>query len=467
VRIAVLILILTISAANFGCLAAATSSTVKDSTVKELRSELKLATKEDDKPAIVELSRRILEWAPTDSNVWEQLARTQLVEKDTDRCAKTLDIWEKTVKPRPAIVDDVRGDLANRREAYKDAERFWRAYIASRPQAIETLDKLAALFEVRKAWRAGVDILNRAIALNDSAVRRVLRARFYLKLRNWDAAFADLNRANALDATDASVKEWLPKFEQLRPYLPRIKALDATLAKPGNAAGPWLARARLLTLAGQPDLALNDAIEAFDNRLPKESMRARIQSGEALLDLGRGAEAAKMNVGRDLVRTEDHHVGEKALNDLGEWDARISQNSGKPEPFVERANILRRLKQYGLALADAQSAIDIDAGNSAAHFEAAHALEGLDRVAEALKHATMSTEFNPNSVVSWYYRGVLEARRSDFGAAVESQNRSLAIRESLVALREREKCELRLGRIREAQVDSQKISGMDPQSGEP
>ena len=461
-RIAAFILIVLLSAIQSGRLAAATGS-----SVKELRSELELAIKDDDKPAIIELSRRILDLAPTDSNIWERLARTQLAEKDNDRCAKTVDLWEKTVKPRPAIIDDLRGDLANARGEFKEAERFWRAYFASQPKAIETLDKLAALFELRKAWHAGVDISNRAIALKDSAGRRVLRARFHLKMRNWDLAFADIYKANALDATDSSVKDWLPKFERLQSYLARIKALDAVLTKPGNGAEPWLERARLLTLAGQPDLALNDAIEAFDNRLPKESMRARIQSGEALLDLGRGEEAAKMNVGRDLVRTEDRHVGEKTLTDLGEWDARISQNSGKSEPFVERANILRHLKQYTLALADAQSAINIDPKNSAAHFEAAHALDGLERIAEALKLAVTSTELNPNSAVCWYYRGILEARRANFVAAIESQNRSLGIRESLVALREREICELRLGRIREAQTDSQRISELGPQSGEP
>jgi tetratricopeptide (TPR) repeat protein len=436
------------------------------SPLGELRAELALATDEADKQAIIELTRRILDLAPSDAKIWEQLARTQFETKDTDRCSKTLDIWEKNAKPRPPVIDDIRGDVANAREQFKDAERYWRAFVAVQPKAGDTLDKIVDLFERRKAWRAGLEISNRAIAVKDTAGRRVLRARFYLRLRNWDAALADIHKANALDASDASVKTWLPKFEQLQKYLPRIKALDAVLAKPGDTAEPWLDRARLLVLSGQPDLALNDAIEAFDNRLPKQSMRARIQSGEALQDVGRSEDAAKMNVAHDLIRAEDHHVSEKALSSLWESDTRISQNPDKTEPLTERANVLRRLNQYVLALTDAQAALDIDPRNGPAHFESAHALDGLGRFSEALKHAVTATEINPNSAVSWYYRGILEAHQADFSAAIESQKRSLAVRESVVALREREKCERRLGRIREAEADSRRLSEIGNQSGE-
>jgi hypothetical protein len=54
----------------------------------------------------------------------------------------------------------------------------------------------------------------------------------------------------------------------------------------------------------------------------------------------------------------------------------------------------------------------------------------------------------------WYYRGLLEAQRADFEAAIKSQGRSLAICESAVALLEREKCERCTGRIAEADADA-------------
>jgi hypothetical protein len=45
---------------------------------------------------------------------------------------------------------------------------------------------------------------------------------------------------------------------------------------------------------------------------------------------------------------------------------------------------------------------------------------------------------------------------------VESQSRSLGIRESSVALLEREKCERRLGKISEADADLRRIRGLEP-----
>ena len=71
-----------------------------------------------------------------------------------------------------------------------------------------------------------------------------------------------------------------------------------------------------------------------------------------------------------------------------------------------------------------------------------------------MSHISIATELDPNDPVMWYYRGLLEAQRADFDAAIQSQSRSLAIRESAVALLEREKCERRTGRIAEADADA-------------
>ena len=87
----------------------------------------------------------------------------------------------------------------------------------------------------------------------------------FLRLNNWDAAFADMAKANKMDATNPQVKEWLPEFERLQKFLPQIKALDAQIAKSPNdpgVAGLFLDRAHVLILAGRPLLAV-------DEKLPK------------------------------------------------------------------------------------------------------------------------------------------------------------------------------------------------------
>jgi tetratricopeptide (TPR) repeat protein len=99
---------------------------------------------------------------------------------------------------------------------------------------------------------------------------------------------------------------------------------------------------------------------------------------------------------------------------------------------------------------------------AAAHFEAAHDLDALDQSKDALIHAVKATELNPSDGTAWYYRGVLEAKRADFPAAIESQTRSLKISESLEALRARENCERRIGKIDDANADLKRIRELEP-----
>ena len=90
-----------------------------------------------------------------------------------------------------------------------------------------------------------------------------------------------------------------PAVRTVAGILPQIKALDAQIAKSPNdpaTAGLLLERARIFTLAGRPLLALDDAQRAL--KLQPASMRARIQTAEALLDTGRAEDAAKLQVGR-------------------------------------------------------------------------------------------------------------------------------------------------------------------------
>jgi hypothetical protein len=79
-----------------------------------------------------------------------------------------------------------------------------------------------------------------------------------------------------------------------------------------------------------------------------------------------------------------------------------------------------------------------------------------------MSHAEQATTLNPKDPVMWYYRGLLEARRADFPAAIRSQTESLAIRESYVALAEREKCERRTGRLAEANADATRLKQLAP-----
>jgi tetratricopeptide (TPR) repeat protein len=435
--------------------------------LQQLRLQLKTAQNASDKPAIIELSRRIVAIAPNDSDTWDTLAQTQLEIEDLDGLERTLDGWQKTFRRAPPAIEPFRAGLCFKRDDYQCAEQHWLAFIATKPRpadATGTYDNLAELCAAQSRWTDHAAYRSKAIAAQDTAARRVSRACAFLRLHKWDAAYADMAKANKMDATDSQVKEWLPQFERLQQFLPRIKALDTQIAKSPNdpaIAGLLLDRARLFTLAGRPLLALDDAERAF--KLQPASMRARIQTAEALLDVDREDDAAKLEVSKYLRRGEDKHVGEQALRELGALDSHLMQTPKDIDTLIARAKILRELHQFTLALADANAALAINDTSAAAQFEAAQDLDPLGYQKEALLRARIATELDPHDSAKWFFRGVLERQRADFRAAIASQTRSIEISESRVALIEREQCERRIGKTNEADADLRRVQELAPE----
>ena len=430
--------------------------------VSQLRKQLAVAEEADDKPAIIELNRRIVAIVPSDSNAWENIAQGQFEIEDYDRLGETLEAWQKAVKRPPAAIEDFRGDLAVKLKDYANAERHWLAFLARKPSpgnVAAIYDKLANLCADQSRWADCASYDAKAIAAEDSASRRVAHACVLLRLRQWDAAYAEMAKANKIDSTDAEVKKWLPQFERLGEFLPQIRTLDAQIKKSANDSALLLDRARLFTLAKRPLLALDDCERAM--KLQPASMRARIQTAEALFDVGQPDDAAKLQVSSKLARDKENQVSDQALRELSNEDTQIAQDPGNAEPLAARAKTLRDLRQLPLALADARAALAIDDKLAAAHFEAARDLDALDQSKEALVHAVKATELNPNDGEAWYYRGVLEAERADFPAAIESLTRSLKLGETLEALRKRENCQRRIGRIDNANADLKRIRELE------
>jgi hypothetical protein len=431
--------------------------------LQQLRDQLKKAQDANDKPAIMELSQRIVAIAPKDSATWDTLAQMQLESEDLDGLERTLDQWQKAFKRPPAAIEDFRAGLCFKRKDYHCAEQHWLAFIATKPPRSDVAtdyDNLAELCAEQARWTDHAAYRAKAIAAQDTAARRVLRALAFLRLHNWDAAYADMAKANKMDATDPQVKEWLPQFERLQQFLPRIKSFDAQIAKSPNNPELLLDRARIFTLAGRPLLALDDSERAL--KLQPASMRARIQTGEALLEVNRADDAAKLDVSRDLIRGGDSLVTDEVLRELGALDSRLSQNAKDIEALIARAKILGQLRQFTLSLADVNAALAIDDKSAAAQFEAARTLDALDREKEALEHARIATDLDPHDWAKWFVRGVLERQRADFTGAIASQTRSIGISESRGALSEREQCERRIGKTAEADADFRRIQQLAP-----
>src|SRR5207253_328037 len=210
---------------SFLILCATSSLRAASGDLSRLHTQLSKAEKAEDKAAIIELSRRIVALAPNEAGTWETLLQTQFEAQDFDDAVKSLDAWQKAVKQPPAAIEDFRGDIFAQRKDYPNAERHWLAFLAKKRSAADaanTCDKLADLCADQARWTDNVAYRTKAIAAGDAAARRVFRACVLLRLHEWDAAYADMAKANTMDSTDAQVKQWLPQFERLERFLPEI-----------------------------------------------------------------------------------------------------------------------------------------------------------------------------------------------------------------------------------------------------
>ena len=146
--------------------------------LQQLRDQLKKAQDAEDKPAIIELSRRIVAIAPNDSGTWDMLAQTQFESEELDGLERTLDAWQKAFKRPPAAIEDFRAGLCFKRKDYQCAEQHWLAFIATKPpraDAATDYDNLAELCAEQARWADHAAYRTKAIAAQDTAARRVLR----------------------------------------------------------------------------------------------------------------------------------------------------------------------------------------------------------------------------------------------------------------------------------------------------
>jgi cytochrome c-type biogenesis protein CcmH/NrfG len=95
--------------------------------LQQLRDQLKKAQDAEDKPAIIELSRRIVAIVPNDAGTWNTLAQTQSETEELDGLERTLDAWQKAFRRLPAAIEDFRADLCFKRKDYQCAEQHWLA----------------------------------------------------------------------------------------------------------------------------------------------------------------------------------------------------------------------------------------------------------------------------------------------------------------------------------------------------
>jgi tetratricopeptide (TPR) repeat protein len=422
---------------------------------------LALAEDAKDPDAIIELARRINAVDPYDAAAWTARIEARIQTEDYGRALAALDAWQREGRGPLGTIDGYRGDIYLAQELPDNAEQAWRKAIALSPKDYVVLSKLADLLESED--RPAADILAlraQAAAAKPTAALIAARGGARLGMHQWDEANADIQQANQLDATDATVQKWLPLVQGLTPYFSQLKSLDRSFASKPKDPGPLLEQAGIFTETGLPQYALVNARRALE--LDPASIRARILAGEAEIQLARPLDAAKYKVSHDLKVGDGGFLTPQTLGELARCDADVERNPGKAGPLAVRSKTLRGLNQYVLALDDASAALRLNPNFGQAEFEMASDLNGLGRAGEALPHMVRATDLSPNDSDAWYMRGIIEAERADYTAAVASQSQSLALRETSYALKARVDCELRLGLAAQAATDQQRLHQIDP-----
>src|SRR5205085_905244 len=218
------------------------------------------------------------------------------------------------------------------------------------------------------------------LSVRENAVARINRALCRRRLHRWNDAFEDLEKARALAADDPEVQRGAKLLDRVGKSLVEIRELDSALAISPNDPGLLADRALLFLRADDPELALEDAEAA--GKIGSWAARPKLFQALALIALGRADECEKLGVYK-LIRLEG--LTSEFLETVGRLDSEISAERNNAELYVSRAWQLNEIAQPSLALADAQTAAQLDPKAAGACAEASYALTKLGRAQEAIE----------------------------------------------------------------------------------
>ena len=423
---------------------------------KAVRAELRQALGDRSFERAVALAQQIVAAAPRENGAWERLARAQLGQGDVEGARDTLALWRANVRKPSAKYNEFVGDIAAKDENPFEAIAAWAKVAAAQPENVRVLRKLARAYRTQAKWQDEETTLTKILALEESITTRVARALCRRRLHRWADAQEDFRHAQAVAPEDADVRHAAELFGRLGKFMAEIREFDSRLALAPKDDQLLTDRALLFLRSEDPELAFEDARAAAT--MAPWAMRPRLFPAIAALALNRDAEAEKLGVdARITLQT----LTPEFLATISRADSEISVERNNPELYVNRAWQLNDIRQPRLALEDAETAQRLDAKLAGAFVEGSYALAKLGRSDEAFAQIKRATEIDANYSTAWQYRGELEMIRGDYGAAIESLTRALAISQTPAALRKREECYIKAGLLAQAEEDHRALEALN------
>jgi tetratricopeptide (TPR) repeat protein len=331
--------------------------------VADLRAQLArvTATLNPNPYELADLSRRILDKNPHDSDVWVLYSKALLDQGDQRGFEAALQRWQRSV-PRPAAkIEDLRGDDELKRGDEQAAINHWSAYLDEPSVDLQartrTWKKLEQAYGHLGQWEQARTVLTQWIRAQDNIEARVLRAKANQQLRNWEAVRDDITFAQKSDPTNPAVKNFGLIMDERT-----IKSLNDRVNKQPRDPAAWLARATELARNRQFQAALEDIEHALN--LDPDSTRLAIEKAFLLWQLRRptpvGLSARELETwARDEPKFRStFEAMQPELDELSSLDARIKNGEQKTDLYFERGCKLAQLGQHSLALRDFKRVLD-------------------------------------------------------------------------------------------------------------
>jgi tetratricopeptide (TPR) repeat protein len=413
-----------------------------------LQAQLRAAEDAEAWPSVAEIARHMLANTPKDSALWEKRARAFAKAEDWTRCGAVVEEWAKVTQQKLPAMDALRGDVAEAEDRDEDAITAWKACLQAAPKDVETRDKLAEMLEDYNGWAESLPVRELRVKFQPTADSLAKLAVCYGTNGNWKAASAAIRRASAINATDDSVHDTMPKVERAEKEAPAIAKLDAAIAAAPKSVEPPLDRAVFFLGLGWPEITFRDAAAA--EKLWLDSRGALVAKAAALSALGRKEDAMELavNLSGDIKNPSILRALAKADGDL---------QSGGPNASIlgRRAHELNRARQYDLSLEDCESALKLDPNCDAALAARGEALNATGDDWKALPDVKRATEINPHNPLAWYVRGVIESKHHNFAESADAFGKVLELQPNdREALAFREKSYRALGKTTEADADA-------------
>lgn len=425
-----------------------------------LRDQLQLAESADDRPAQIEIVRRLLEQEPDNGKLRGQLLQLWLTEGDYDMADRTLDDWRDAPKN---IAASAQATILLARDHEDDAIRVLETYHGKAPNDLAITRQLSGYLAGNPSRQLA--LLASAPGVTETPDLLVARAYAHLYLQDYDSALADFAMADKLAPKSDAVKNNRAEFDRVRVASEGIRAATEQLAKNPRDFAALVQRAYwYLSLGGRAtplEKATADANAALS--LVPDSAAARILLATALVRSGKiNQEAALKKYGVD---TSKSFPIPETLNQLIAEDLKLQKDPKSNKSLTARANLLTHLPaQFQLALNDINTALDLDPRNTAAASERIDILVRMGRLDDAVSALRRLADSNPpaNTVssASLLIAGAyLKAYR--YREALDYASEAITAKPTAEAYKFRASVWVRMDRPADAQADIAKATALE------